>query len=77
MEHEAAEITKLLQYWREGDLKSLDALLPLVYKELRRLVHVQLRKTTKAFGRLRGRVGGRLGNGGAAGEEEARRGQHR
>lgn len=37
------EITVLLQGWREGDNKALDALLPLVYKELRRLAHFQLR----------------------------------
>jgi RNA polymerase sigma factor (TIGR02999 family) len=38
-----SEITGLLQGWREGDTKALDALLPLVYKELRRLAHFQLR----------------------------------
>jgi RNA polymerase sigma factor (TIGR02999 family) len=38
-----SEITVLLQGWREGDNKALDALLPLVYKELRRLAHFQLR----------------------------------
>jgi len=39
----ASEVTQLLQGWREGDGKALDALLPLVYKELRRLAHFQLR----------------------------------
>ena len=35
VEHESAgEITKLLQGWREGDRKALDALVPIVYKEL-------------------------------------------
>lgn len=44
MEQKApSEITVLLQGWREGDNKALDALLPLVYKELRRLSHFQLR----------------------------------
>lgn len=44
MEQKAtSEITVLLQGWREGDNKALDALLPLVYKELRRLAHFQLR----------------------------------
>lgn len=44
MEQKApSEITVLLQGWREGDSKALDALLPLVYKELRRLAHFQLR----------------------------------
>jgi len=37
------EVTRLLQDWRGGDRKALDALLPLVYKELRRLAHFQLR----------------------------------
>lgn len=45
MEPESAgEITQLLQGWRGGDRKSLDALLPIVYKELRRLAHFQLRQ---------------------------------
>jgi RNA polymerase sigma factor (TIGR02999 family) len=43
--HEAAgEITRLLQGWRGGDRKALDALLPVVYKELQRLAHFQLPK---------------------------------
>jgi RNA polymerase sigma factor (TIGR02999 family) len=37
------EVTRLLQDWRGGDRAALDALLPLVYKELRRLAHFQLR----------------------------------
>jgi len=37
-------ITQLLQDWRDGDRKALDALLPRVYNELRRLAHFQLRK---------------------------------
>ena len=45
MGHESAgEITQLLQSWRSGDRKALDALLPVVYKELQRLAHFQLRK---------------------------------
>jgi RNA polymerase sigma factor (TIGR02999 family) len=39
-----SEITQLLQGWRRGDREALDALVPLVYKELRRLAHVRLRK---------------------------------
>jgi RNA polymerase sigma-70 factor (ECF subfamily) len=39
-----SEVTRLLQDWRGGDRNALDALLPLVYKELRRLAHLQLRK---------------------------------
>lgn len=37
------QVTELLQEWRGGDREALDALLPLVYKELRRLAHFQLR----------------------------------
>lgn len=45
MEHEPpSEVTLLLQEWRSGDRKALDALLPLVYEELRRLAHFQLQK---------------------------------
>ena len=45
MAHESTgEITRLLQGWRGGDRKALDALLPVVYKELQRLAHFQLRK---------------------------------
>jgi len=45
VEHESAsEVTLLLQGWRNGDRKALDALLPLVYKELHRLAHFQLCK---------------------------------
>jgi RNA polymerase sigma factor (TIGR02999 family) len=36
-------VTRLLQEWRDGNRESLDALLPLVYKELRRLAHAHLR----------------------------------
>ena len=39
----SSEITQRLQEWRGGDRKALDSLLPLVYKELRRLAHFQLR----------------------------------
>jgi len=38
------EITQLLQGWRGGDRQALDALLPVVYKELQRLAHFQLRQ---------------------------------
>jgi len=44
VEHQpGSEVTQLLLGWREGDREALDALLPLVYKELRRLAHFQLR----------------------------------
>lgn len=45
MEHRPpSEVSLLLQGWRSGDRQALDALLPLVYGELRRLAHYQLRK---------------------------------
>jgi RNA polymerase sigma factor (TIGR02999 family) len=40
----ANEITKLLHGWQGGDRAALDALVPVVYKELRRLAHYELRK---------------------------------
>jgi RNA polymerase sigma factor (TIGR02999 family) len=40
----ANEITKLLYGWQGGDRAALDALVPVVYKELRRLAHYELRK---------------------------------
>jgi RNA polymerase sigma factor (TIGR02999 family) len=44
VEHEPpSEVTQLLRVWRGGDREALDALLPLVYKELRRRAHFQLR----------------------------------
>jgi RNA polymerase sigma factor (TIGR02999 family) len=44
VDHKPAEVTELLKEWRKGDRKALDALLPLVYKELRRQARFQLRK---------------------------------
>lgn len=40
----STQITQLLLGWRDGDQKALDALLPLVYRELRHLAHFHLRK---------------------------------
>jgi RNA polymerase sigma factor (TIGR02999 family) len=37
------QITVLLQHWRQGDEGALRALVPIVYKELRRLAHYYLR----------------------------------
>ena len=37
-------VTELLVRWRSGDQKALDALVPLVYDELRRLAHYYLRQ---------------------------------
>jgi RNA polymerase sigma-70 factor (ECF subfamily) len=34
-----AEITRLLEAWGEGDKGALDALVPVVHRELRRLAH--------------------------------------
>ena len=39
MENCRVEITRLLEAWTEGDNHALDALTPLVHKELRRLAH--------------------------------------
>ena len=36
------QITELLQHWKQGDENALAALVPLVYKELRRLAHYHL-----------------------------------
>ena len=39
----ATEITQLLQRWRAGDESALDAAMPLVYEELRRIARMFLR----------------------------------
>jgi RNA polymerase sigma factor (TIGR02999 family) len=36
------QVTELLQHWKQGDEKALADVLPLVYKELRRLAHYHL-----------------------------------
>jgi len=38
-----SQVTQLLQGWRGGDRKALDALLPLVYNQLRRIARNQLK----------------------------------
>jgi hypothetical protein len=38
------QVTELLRKWREGDHAALDALLPLVYDELRRVAHNYLQR---------------------------------
>jgi RNA polymerase sigma factor (TIGR02999 family) len=43
MEH-SAEVLRLLDEWRAGDEAAYDRLIPLVYTELRRLAHAQLRR---------------------------------
>src|SRR5215470_17801089 len=44
MEDSRVEITRLLEAWREGDNTALNALTPLVHRELRRLAHRCLRQ---------------------------------
>jgi RNA polymerase sigma factor (TIGR02999 family) len=44
MPESQAEITQLLRKWSKGDAKSLDQLMGLVYKELRRLASYQLER---------------------------------
>jgi RNA polymerase sigma factor (TIGR02999 family) len=41
---DAAEITHLLLDWRRGDAAALDALMPIVYAELRRIAHLYMRR---------------------------------
>ncbi len=41
--HQAADITNLLIKWRDGDKATLDALIPLVYRDLRRVASARLR----------------------------------
>lgn len=38
------QVTELLQRWRKGDTAALDALMPLVYDELRRVAHNRLQR---------------------------------
>jgi RNA polymerase sigma-70 factor, ECF subfamily len=45
-----AEITRLLEAWREGDKGALDALVPVVHRELRRLAHRYMRRENAAAG---------------------------
>jgi RNA polymerase sigma factor (TIGR02999 family) len=40
----SSPVTELLVRWREGDREALEALMPLVYDELRRLAHYYLRQ---------------------------------
>ena len=43
MPEDSADVSELLQRWVQGDRQALAALAPLVYEELRRLAHNQLR----------------------------------
>jgi len=40
----ASDVTRLLLAWRGGDRAALERLVPLVYAELRRLAHRQMRR---------------------------------
>lgn len=42
LEDQGEQVTELLRQWTEGNPNALDQLVPLVYKELRRLAHYQL-----------------------------------
>jgi RNA polymerase sigma factor (TIGR02999 family) len=42
-EHDRQTVTRLLHRWRDGDEAALDALVPIVYDELRRLARLQMR----------------------------------
>jgi RNA polymerase sigma-70 factor, ECF subfamily len=42
--HTKGEVTDLLHRWKAGDGEALDALLPLVYRELRRIADAYLRR---------------------------------
>ena len=44
MDTSPAAITRLLEAWGEGDTAALDALVPLVHKELHRLAHRYMRQ---------------------------------
>jgi len=39
---QSGQVTELLHHWKQGDQNALTALVPLVYKELRRLAHYHL-----------------------------------
>jgi RNA polymerase sigma factor (TIGR02999 family) len=41
---DSAEITRLLQAWGSGDSDALEALMPLVYRELQQIAHRQMRR---------------------------------
>jgi hypothetical protein len=41
-ENQSGQVTELLQHWKQGDKQALQALIPVVYKELKRLAHYHL-----------------------------------
>ena len=48
MTERSTQVTELLGRWRNGDRAALDALIPLVYKELHRLAHSYLQRERPA-----------------------------
>jgi RNA polymerase sigma factor (TIGR02999 family) len=44
LEDQSGQVTELLRHWTEGNENALAELLPLVYKELRRLAHYHLQR---------------------------------
>jgi hypothetical protein len=55
-EDQSGQVTELLQQWTRGDEQALRALVPLVYKELRRLAHYHLQAEREvAVGKVRDR----------------------
>ena len=42
--HSPGEVTALLEAWGKGDRAALDRLMPIIYGELRRLAHRELRR---------------------------------
>src|SRR5882724_8753693 len=44
---DAGDVTRLLQSWSAGDKKALDDLVPLVYRELRRVAAAYIRRERK------------------------------
>ncbi len=44
LEQDRVEVTRLLLAWRGGDAQALDALIPIVYRQLREIAHVHLRR---------------------------------
>ena len=48
LEYAASDVTGLLIQWRQGDREALDALIPVVYRDLRRLARIRLRAESGA-----------------------------
>lgn len=45
--HERTDVTEILVQWTDGDPEALNRLMPLVYGQLKRLAHAQLRQERK------------------------------